>query len=68
MLPLVLLSRETKLTLERVFFSEIFSEVWDQNILHCLFGKRYYSTVRIASPCYVHAEDCNARLHETLSL
>ena len=29
--------------------------------------KRYCTIVRIASACYVQAEDCNACLHETLS-
>ena len=44
--------------LERVFFSEIFSEAWDQNTLHCLPEKGYYSIARIASVRYLQAEDC----------
>ena len=62
---LVLLSCEINLTLERVVFSEVFSEAWDQNTLHCLSKKGYYSIVRIVSVRYVQAEDCNTRLHET---
>ena len=64
---LVLLSCEINLTLERVVLSEVFSEAWDYNTLHCLSEKGYYSIVRIASVRYVQAEDCNTRLHETLS-
>ena len=55
------------LTLKRAVFSEVFSETWDQSTLHCLSKKGYYSIVRIASVRYVEAEDCNTRLHETLS-
>ena len=54
-------------TLERVAFSEIFSEARDQNNLHCLSEKGYYSIVRIALVRYVHAGDYKTRLHETLS-
>ena len=49
---LVLLSCKTNLTLERMFFGKIFSEAWDQNTLHCLPDKRYYSIVHIASVMY----------------
>ena len=48
-------------------FGEIFSEAWDQNTLPCLSEKGYHSIVCIASVRYVQAEDCNTRLHETLS-
>ena len=54
-------------TLERVAFSEIFSEAWDQNNLHCQSEKGYYSIVRIALVRYVQAGDYKTRLHETLS-
>ena len=64
---LVLLSCEINLTLERVVFSDVFSEAWDQNTLHCLPEKGYCPIVRIASVRYVQAEDCNTRLHETLN-
>ena len=64
---LVLLSCKTNLTLESVFFGESFSAAWDQNILHCLSEKRYYSIVRIASVRYIQTEDCNTRLHENLN-
>ena len=64
---LVLLSCETNLTLERVFSSETFSEAWDQNTLHWLPEKRYYSTERTSSVRYVQAEDCNTRFDEVLS-
>ena len=57
----------TKPILERVFFGEIFSEALDQNTLHCLSEKRYYSIVRTVSVRYVQAEDCKTRLHVTLS-
>ena len=50
-----------------LLFSEVFSEVWDQNTLQCLSEKGYYSIVHIASVLYVQAEDCNTRLHQTLS-
>ena len=63
---LVLFSCEINVTLERVVFSEVFSEAWDQNKLHCLSEKGYYFIVRIASNRYVQAKDCNTRLHETL--
>ena len=67
----VLLSCEINMTLEKEVFSEVFrevfSEAWDQNALHCLSEKGYYSIVCIASVRYVQAEDCNTRLHETLS-
>ena len=53
LVQLVLLSSEINLTLERVVFSKIFSETWDQNILHCLSEKGNYSIVRIASVRYV---------------
>ena len=36
-------------------FGETFSEAWDHNTLHWLPEKRYYSTVHIASVCYVQA-------------
>ena len=65
---LVLLSCEINLTLERVVFSDIFSEAWDQNTLCCLSEKGYYSIVRIGSVRYVQTEDCNTCLHETLSI
>ena len=67
LVSLVLLSCETNLTLELLFFSEIFSEAWDQNTQHCLSDKGYFSIVHIASVRYVQAKDCNTRLHETLS-
>ena len=67
LVQLVILSREINLTLERVVFSEIFSEVWDQNIFHCLSEKGYYSIVRIVSVRYAQAEDCDTCLYETLS-
>ena len=43
-----------------------------QTVISCEILKQkrplgYYSIVRIASVRYVQAEDCNTRLHETLS-
>ena len=60
----VLLSCEINPTLERVVFSQILSEVWDQNTLHCLSQKGYYSIGCIT----VRAENCNTHLHEILSI
>ena len=49
------------------YISHTFSETWDQNTLHWLSEKRYCSIVLIAAVHNVLAEDCNTRLHETLS-
>ena len=45
-----------------VVFSEVLNEAWDQNTLHCLSKKGYYSIVCISSVCYVQAEDCKVKL------
>ena len=53
-------------SLQRVLFSETFSEAWIQNSLRWLLQKRHYSIVRIAPVRYVQAQDCSTRLHKTL--
>ena len=67
LVQLVLLFCKINLTFEKVFLGKIFSEAWDQSALHCLPEKRYFSIVRIASIRYLQAENCNTRLHESMS-
>ena len=68
LVPLVLLSCETNLTLERVFFlAKFLVKRGTRTYCTACLKKRYYFIVRTLPVRYVQVEDCNTRLHETLS-